>query len=218
MDNSSFSPVSPASSGDRGEILTPGQRGGGDPPPSSTPPPVPTPSEGHPPSEDTVLNIELAKSRLGELLRTLERKDTKVKAKGSRPPSAAPSSMPQSSGSAPAAAAAATPSTSSHHMQGNHHGTVPPHPYSAGMFPPPSPQPWAAGGAYGGMQGPPRYPNPYTMHQQQHYQMPQQPIVPPWFFNQWTMLPDQRFGVPQPAMDQNCFFCSTPAWLVQHIR
>ena len=93
MDNSSFSTVSRASPGDRGEILTPGQRGGGDPPPSSTPPPVPTPSESHPPSEETVLNIELAKSRLGELLRTLERKDTKVKAKGSRPPSAAPSSM-----------------------------------------------------------------------------------------------------------------------------
>ena len=128
MDNSSFSPVSPASSGDRGEILTPGQRGGGDPPPSSTPPPVPTPSEGHPPSEDTVLNIELAKSRLGELLRTLERKDTKGKAKGSRPPSVAPSFMPQSSGSASAAAAATTPPhlLSLHAGQSSWHGATAP--------------------------------------------------------------------------------------------
>ena len=133
MENSSFSPVSPVSPGDRGEILTPGQRGGGDPPPS-TPPPAATPPEGHPPSYDAVLNIELAKS----LLRTLERKNTNVKAKGSRPPSAAPSPMAQSGGSAHAVAAA-TPSTSTHHMQGNHHGTVPPHPYSAGMFPPPNP-------------------------------------------------------------------------------
>ena len=72
------------------------------------------------------------------------------------------------------------------------------------MFPPSNPHPWAAGGAYGGIQGPPRYPNPYTLHQ--NYQMPQQPIVPPWYVNQWTMLPDQRFGVPQPAMDKNWFY------------
>ena len=204
MENSSFSPASPASSGDRGEILTPGQRGGGDPPPSSTPPPVPTPSESHPPSEEAVLDIELAKSRFGEILRTLERKDTKGKAKGSRPTSAGPSFVPQSGGSAPAEAAAATPSASTQYMQGNYYGTVPQHPYSTGMFPPSNPQPWAAGGPYGGIQGPPRYPNPYTLHQ--NYQMPQQPIVPPWYVNQWTMLPDQRFGVPQPAMDKNWFY------------
>ena len=119
-------------------------RGSSDPPPSSTPPPVPTSSEGHPPSEDTVLNIELAKSRLDELLRTLERKDIIVKAKRSRPPSKAPSSMPQRGGSAPAAETGATPSppltTCRAIIMVRCQRTL----ILAGMFPPPSPLPWAA--------------------------------------------------------------------------
>ena len=143
MDNSSFASFS-CKFWRQGRDSDIRARGGGDPPPSSTPPPVPTPSEGHPPSEDTVLNIELAKSRLDELLRTLERKDIKVKAKRSRPPSKAPSSMPQKGGSTPAATAAATPSppltTYRAIIMVRCQRTL----ILAGMFPPPSHLPWAA--------------------------------------------------------------------------
>ena len=133
MENSSFC-----------RLLTPGHVGAAKAPPSPTPPPVPTSSKGHQPSEDTVLNIELAKSRLGELLRTLERKDIIVKAKRSRPSSKAPSSIPQRGGSAPAAATAATPSppltTCRAIIMVRCQRTL----ILAGMFPPPSPLPWAA--------------------------------------------------------------------------
>ena len=204
MDNPSLSPPSPASSGEEGEILTPAQRvPAATTPPPAAPPPAPTASDSHPPSGEGELDIELAKARFGDYLRRMEKKDNKGKAKNSST-RAAPPLVPQSSESAPAAPAAATPSTSTQYMQGNYYGAVPQHPYSTGMFPSSNPQPWAAGGAYGGIQGPPRYPNPYTLHQ--NYQIPQQPIVPPWYVNQWTMLPDQRFGVPQPAMDKNWFY------------
>ena len=107
---------------------------------------------------------------------------------------------------------------------------VPPHPYThqAGMFPPPNPHQWAPGGAYGGIRGPPRFPNPYTMHQQPQamhqqqqqpmHQLPQQPMAHPWLYNQWTMLPDNRYGVPQNEMDQNWFIPNPSSkhslWLV----
>ena len=179
---------------------------------------------GHPPSYDSLLDIELAKSLVEQYKRSLERKDTNVRAKGRFPPSAVQSPRPQSSGGASAAAAAA-PSTSTPHMKGERHGTVPPHPYThqAGMFPPPNPHQWAPGGAYGGIQGPPRFPNPYTMHQQPQamhqqqqqpmHQLPQQPIAHPWLYNQWTMLPNNGYGAshtmgPQHAMDQNWFIPS----------
>ena len=41
--------------------------------------------------------------------------------------------------------------------------------------------------------------------QKQMHQLPQQQLAHLWFYNQWTMLPDNRYGVPQNEMDQNWF-------------
>ena len=203
MDKPSHSPPSSDSSGDEGETLTPVQRGAAatlpSSPPPVVPPPAPTASDSHPAPDEAWIDIELAKARFGDYLKRMEKKDNKGKAKNSST-RAAPPLVPQSGDSAPAAPAATNPSTSNQYTQGSYYGTAPQQPQNTGMFPPPNPHPWAAGGSFGGTQGQTRFSNPFPGHQSFH--MPQQPAVPHWFPNQWAALPDQGFGVPQPAMDR----------------
>ena len=207
MDKPSHSPPSSDSSGDEGEVLTPAQRDSAatlpSSPPAAVPPPAPADPVSHPAPEDARIDLEFVKARFGEYLRRVEKKDNKGKAKKSST-KATPPLASQSGNGAPATPAATFPSTFNQYTQGSHYGTAPQQPQNTGMFPPPNPHPWAAGGTYGGTQGQPRFSNPFSGHQSFH--MPQQPAVPHWFPNQWAALPDQGFGVPQPAMDRHWSF------------
>ena len=204
MDKPSLSPSSSDSSDEECEVLTPAQRDSAATPPAAGPPPAPADTINHPAPEVPKIDAEFVKARFGEYMRKVEKKkDNKGKAKNSSNKATSPLAS-QSGNGAPAPAAATFPSTSNQYTQGSHYSTAPQQPQNTGMFPPPNPHPWAAGGSFGGTQGQPRFSNPFPGHQSFH--MPQQPAVPHWFPNQWAALPDQGFGVPQPAMDRHWSF------------
>ena len=93
-------------------------------------------------------------------------------------------------------------SSSFPHLQGERHGSAALNKLACFLHPHP-PHQWVPGGEYGGIQGNPRLPKPLFHAQAQKHQLPQQQLAHLWFYNQWTMLPDNRYGVPQHAMDQN---------------
>ena len=195
-DDNQYPRVSPGSPGDTEEI-TPGQQ-----PPvhhrssGSGHPPTTAPAEGLPPTYDSLLDVELAKSLIEEYKKSLSgKKDRHGKAKGRSAPVQEPS--PRLPRVSPSAAAPATATAVP--LQGGQYGPVPPqhliNPQPAGWFPPP-PHQWAPGGSYGGIQGAPqRFPNPYAMQHQQH-------IAHPWY-SSWPMqLNNNDYGAPYTTVPQ----------------